>query len=129
MVYEWFQAIRPPDNRLSDGINMQKTHSSRRSLVLIILIVIGLVYSSLINLHVPLTSRYQWDGLLGVLYGLYACSHPAANVLDMLFYARGAHRQGFSVPAYRLFWGLNLLVLLVGWYDIFTGLLRFTAAR
>lgn len=104
-------------------------HPARKSLILVILIVMGLVYSSAITLRLPLTGSHQWDGILGVLYGLYACSYPAANMLDMFFFSRGARLQGLTPGAYRLFWGLNILVLLVGWYDIFTGLLRFTGAR
>jgi hypothetical protein len=34
-----------------------------------------------------LTGVSAWDGILGVVVGLYVCSHPAANAVDVLFRA------------------------------------------
>jgi len=95
--------------------------------VLIGLILVMLAYSGLLYLHFPLTGIHQLDGILGVLLGLYACTHPAANVIDLLFYARGAQLQGLSKQAYVLWWMLNGLVLLTGWMVISLSLLRFSA--
>jgi hypothetical protein len=59
------------------------------------------------------------DGVAWVLLGLYTCSHPAANAIDALFYARGGvGRLSWSVVAWA---ALNLLALFVGWFAIATG--------
>ncbi len=94
---------------------------------LILLILLGLGYSALLVLRIPLTGERQIDGIVGVLLGLYISSHPAANTLDMLFFARGALMQGLSRRAYAAWWALNGLTLLCGWYTIFAALLRYTA--
>lgn len=96
---------------------------------LIVLIALGLAYSELLILRVPLTGTHQMDGIIGVLLSLYISSNPAANVLDMLFYARGAQLQGLSRRAYTGWWVLNGLTLLTGWWGIFIALIRFTARR
>jgi len=60
--------------------------------------------------------------LIGVLLGLYVCSYPAANAIDVLFYSRGGlGRISWSGVVWL---GLNLLVLLAGWLAIFAGAMR-----
>lgn len=93
------------------------------------LIAAGLAFSGLLFLRVPLTGAHQMDGIIGVLLSLYISSIPAANVLDMLFFARGAHLQGLSRQACAGWWALNGLTLLTGWLGIFIALIRFTAKR
>jgi hypothetical protein len=67
------------------------------------------------------------DGSIGVLLGLYICSHPAANAVDVLFFERGA-LQRLSTDWAGLRWlALNLLVLLLGWVVIALGATRFAA--
>jgi hypothetical protein len=89
-------------------------------------VLIGLVYSGLLFFHVRLTGDNHIDGTLGVLFSLYVSSHPAANVLDLLFFARGTLKQGLSDEAYAGWWALNILALLTGWFGIFVSLIRFT---
>lgn len=93
------------------------------------LIAVGLLFSALLFWRVPLTGEQQVDGIIGVLLSLYISSIPAANVLDMLFYSRGAQLQGLSRQAYAGWWVLNGLTLLTGWWGIFIALIRFTAKR
>ena len=40
-----------------------------------------------------LTGGDTWDGVLGVVLGLYICSHPAAAAIDVLFADRFAFRM------------------------------------
>ena len=94
-----------------------------------VLIFIGLVYISLIYFHFLLTGTPQIDGVFGVLLGLFACAHPAANLLDIVLFGRYAIAHKFSRQSTILFWGLNILVLFVGWVDIVMGLLRFSSLR
>lgn len=61
------------------------------------------------------------DGAAGVLLGLYICSHPAVNALDLLLYRR---HEGWrrSLREAGAFWlALNLLVLAAGWLVITVG--------
>ena len=69
-----------------------------------------------------------FDGSVGVILGLYICSHPAANGIDLFFVQRSGLRRIVSG------WGgigwlmLNALVMFVGWVVIVFGAARFTAA-
>ncbi len=99
----------------------------RNTRTLILLLVVSAAFSLYLYLDLPLTGILKMDGIIGVLLGLYTASHPAANALDLLFYARDRLRQGLSAQAYILWWGLNIVVLMAGWVTIVAGLLRFTA--
>jgi len=66
----------------------------------------------------------RMDGVVGVLLGLYICSHPAANALDRLFFRRHASWQELFHQAGILWLALNGLVLGVGWLVITLGATR-----
>ncbi len=56
-----------------------------------------------------------------MVFGLYISSHPAAFIVDLLFFRRSTV-NGFSSNRSLVLWlMLNLLVLLVGWLVIFIG--------
>ncbi len=64
------------------------------------------------------------DGVIIILAGLYICTHPAANLLEMLFAGRyGPHQE---TPWYSsLFWlALNTLVLVAGFVILLLGTTR-----
>ena len=74
------------------------------------------------------TGMVLFDGSVGVLLGLYICSHPAANGIDLFFLQGGTLRRlmGWS----GLWWLLlNALIMFVGWVVIVFGVSRFTAVR
>jgi len=72
-----------------------------------------------------LTGITELDGLLAVLLGLYICSQPAANALNMLLYGAGI-RNWASLNRSDVMWlGLNFLVLLSGLTLIAAGTMRF----
>jgi hypothetical protein len=103
---------------------MDQYHRGGKNKTLWALVLLGIAYSSLLYYQRTLTGTDKMDGVIGVLLGLYICSHPAANVVDMLFYGRGARRQ-FSSRRSAVFWlALNMLVLLTGWLAIFLGTTR-----
>ena len=88
------------------------------------IILLGIAFSSLLYCQMTLTGTDSLDGIIAVLFGLYICSHPAANMVDLLFFRRGG---GFRFPSSRsaaLWLILNLLVLLIGWAVIFLGTTR-----
>jgi hypothetical protein len=91
------------------------------------MVLLGLVYICLMLWQHTLTGVTVLDGSLGVLLGLYICSHPAANAIDALFFERGFLRR-LSLDWTGLRWfGLNILVLAVGYVVIVIGATRFAA--
>jgi hypothetical protein len=104
-------------------INMDQQRRGRSFQTLLVMILLAIAYSGWLYSQRTLTGTSRGDGIISVLLGLYICSHPAANFLDLLFFARGAH-QVSSLPS-TIFWlALNLLVLLIGWIVIFIGATR-----
>jgi|SRR4051812_15468416 hypothetical protein len=71
-----------------------------------------------------LTPNAVLDGTIGVLLGLYVCSCPARNTIDVLFANRFALAQISSRWSGRGWLALNGLVLLSGWAAIFCGMTR-----
>ena len=72
-----------------------------------------------------LTGTTLFDGSVGVVLGLYICSHPAANGIDLLFLQRGAFRRVVKHSSGIEWLMLNALVMLVGWVIIVVGAARF----
>ncbi len=78
----------------------------------------GMAYWLLRAPLVLLTGRDLY-GIAGVVLGLYICSLPAANMLDILLYARYAPAES---PRRRAAWvAYNLLIGLAGWIVIVLG--------
>jgi hypothetical protein len=105
---------------------MDQYWRGRSSGVLCGFMLLALAYSALLFTYGPLTGETLIDGAIGVVLGLYVCSHPAANVLDLLFLDGGAGRHPVSEERGIAWYFLNLLVLLAGWFVVWTGLTRFT---
>ena len=89
------------------------------------LILIGILYLGLVFAIPSLTGVSLLDGSIGVVLGLFICSRPAGNAVDMLFYERGAFRRLTSGWDGIGWLALNLLVLFVGWLVIVSGAMRF----
>ena len=84
---------------------------------------LGIVYIFLMYYHGVLTGRDQVDGVIGVVFGLYICSRPAAYFVDLLFFKQETQYKFTSKR--RLLWLVpNLLVMLIGWSTIFIGVTR-----
>src|ERR1700693_2717257 len=100
-------------------------HRSRRNIkTLGALVLLGLAYSSLLYYQRTLTGINKVDGIIGMMLGLYICSYPAANFMDMFFFERDTRLQ-FSPRWSAVLWlVLNLAVLLIGWFVIFIGTTR-----
>jgi hypothetical protein len=86
---------------------------------------LALAYAGLLLAYNDLTGDLRVDGVLGVVLGLYVCSHPAANMLDLLFADGGATRRTASDQHGMPWYALNLLVLLAGWGVVLLGIIRF----
>jgi uncharacterized membrane protein YGL010W len=103
---------------------MDHQRRGHNTAVLWMFILLGTAYSSLLYYRCTLTSSEKADGIVGVLLGLYICSHPAANVVDLLFFRGDAQRHFSSKWSTALWVALNVLVLVIGWIVIFIGTTR-----
>jgi predicted nucleic acid-binding Zn ribbon protein len=104
---------------------MEQHRRKRNIKMLWALILLGIAYSGILQYQCMLTGLDEVDGIIGVLLGLYICSHPAANMVDMLFYRQGARHPSSSKRSTVLWLALNIVVLLIGWIVIFGGTTRF----
>src|SRR5262245_58806005 len=75
------------------------------------------------------TGTTLFDGSVGVVLGLYICSHPAANGIDLLFLQRGAFRRALKQSSGVEWLMLNVLVMFVGFMVIVVGAARFMQTR
>jgi hypothetical protein len=102
---------------------MRKEHQ-RKVGVLFGLILIAIVYGGLLLWLRTFTGNPLMDGVIGIVLGLYICSHPAANAVDLLFFQRKSLQQLTSGWSGLGWLALNLLALLIGWLMITTGATR-----
>jgi hypothetical protein len=106
---------------------MDQFWRARTASALWIFLLLALAYSWLLVTFGPLvTGEPRYDGAIGVVIGLYVCSHPASNVLDLLFMEGGAVRGRRSKEGGVGWYLLNLLVLVAGWLAVFLGVVQFT---
>ena len=104
---------------------MDQYWRARSSFTLWAFMLLALAYSVLSYTLGSLTGEAQYDGIIGIVLGLYVCSHPASNVLDLLFMEGGVVRS--SPGDGGLIWYLlNLLVMIAGWLAVYIGVLQFT---
>jgi hypothetical protein len=103
---------------------MDQQPLGRKVITLSVFILLGIAYSTFLYFQPTLTGRHQLDGIIGVVLGLYISSHPAANLVDMLFYRRGIRYQFSSRRSVVLWLSLNVLVLLISGIVIFIGTTR-----
>jgi hypothetical protein len=106
---------------------MDQRRRARRSWILAALILAALLYAVLMSLLGGFTGQRLIDGGLGVMLGLYVCSHPAANAIDLLFMDQRSQDAWLAGWPGAGWLALNGLALLVGWWAIFTGATRFAA--
>ena len=103
---------------------MDQQRLGSKIITLLVLIVPGIAYSSFLYFQPTLTGRHVLDGIIGVVLGLYISSHPAAHLVEMLFYRRGIRHQFSSKRSLVLWLFLNFLVLIISGIVIFVGTTR-----
>ena len=92
-----------------------------------VLIVVAAVYSLWFNRSHELTGNHMVDGALSVLLGLYICSRPAGNAIDLLFVERRSTRRIITKWSDIRWLALNILTLLMGWNVIYIGTAHLTS--
>jgi hypothetical protein len=103
---------------------MDQQPQGREIITLSVLSVMGIAYSGFLYFQPTLTGRYVLDGIIGVVLGLYITSHPAAHLVDMLFYKRAIRYPSSSKRSVIVWLSLNVLVLLISGIVIFVGTMR-----
>ena len=106
---------------------MDHDHYRRKTKLLWVLILIAAVYSLWFNQRHRLTGNPMVDGTLSVVLGLYICSRPAGNAIDLLFFERAAPRRIVSEWSSIKWLALNILTLLLGWIVIYLGTAHLTS--
>jgi hypothetical protein len=89
---------------------------------LLIHLLLALAYGVPMLLLDTLTQSTVVDGAIGALLGLYVCSLPARNALDVLFANRFVPGRIWRSRAGRGWLALNGLVVLAGWATILLGM-------
>jgi hypothetical protein len=105
---------------------MFKQRIGRKVAVLVGMILLAILYLGLLAYQGTITGTNKWDGALGVMLGLYICSHPAANLLDLILFRRlvwPPEASPWSIAGWVVF---NLLIVGMGYMVILTGMLHFT---
>jgi hypothetical protein len=105
-------------------VNQRRHGRGRGPRVLWAVIFLALVYLGLLYFLHTLTGDNVLDGIIGVVVGLYICSLPAANAVDLIFAERSASLQFSSLRTGGRWLALNLLTLLAGWIVIVVGAIR-----
>ena len=96
----------------------------RNTRVLWGMVLLAFAYGAMLHYLATITGVRFLDGVIGVAIGLYICSHPAANAVDILFFDRYFLQQ-ISSNWSGLWWlGLNGLVMFAGWLVIVSGTAR-----
>jgi hypothetical protein len=100
---------------------MDQRQYRRKTNLLWFLIAVAAAYSWWFHQRRTLTGVDTVDGTLSVLLGLFICSRPAGNAIDLLFIERSRLRRLISRWSSIQWVLLNLLTLVVGWVVIHIG--------
>ena len=104
---------------------MDRHDYRRKSAVLFVLIAIAAIYSAWFGARRIVTGNPTLDGALSVVLGLFICSRPAGNAIDLLFLERGSfHLSQWNSIRWL---ALNILTLLMGWIVIYLGTAHLTS--
>jgi hypothetical protein len=105
---------------------MQQRKSRHNFGMLGVMAVLAVAYYLTIYFWRPLSTAHKVEGSIGILLGLFICSKPAANLLDLLFDLLQNRFKRVSGVRLTLWLILNLVILLVGWFIITLGATRFS---
>jgi hypothetical protein len=103
---------------------MTYERARRNSLLLWTLAFVSAAYLAWQYTWPAYTGGDTLDGIVGIVLGLYICSRPAANGIDLLFTERGAFGQLVSSVGGLAWFLLNSIVMLMGWFVISVGASR-----
>jgi hypothetical protein len=87
-------------------------------------VVIAATYGALLYIWHGILGHAMLDGAIGIVLGLYACSHPASYFLNLLFFERGAVPEDPGTPTGWVWAGFNVFVMIVGWLVVVVGAMQ-----
>ncbi|HEX9117572.1 MAG TPA: hypothetical protein VGA61_15990 [Anaerolineae bacterium] len=108
---------------------MYQPRTKRGSTFLWVLIAVAALYGALLVFRHTLTGVVRWDATIGVVLGLFICSRPVSNMLDLILFGRQLRPQFASQRAEIAWLVLNVVVLLIGLLVLTSGTTRFAAGR
>ena len=114
------QPVRTP------GTGMEQRKGRQNFAMLGLMALLAVAYYLTIYFWRPLSTAHKVEGSIGILLGLFICSKPAANLLDLLFDLLQNRFKRVSGVRLTLWLVLNFIILLVGWFIITLGATRFT---
>lgn len=88
------------------------------------MLILAAIYATWLLSQGTITGYNVWDGALGLLLGLFICSRPVGNAMDLLFSELGSRWPDLMRRKGVTWMAMNLLVLLVGWFIVFLGATR-----
>lgn len=86
-------------------------------------IVLGIIYAAWLYTRDTLTGSNFWDAAVGVLLGIYICSRPVSNLMDLI-YAQNVRWTELKKRAGMTWLVMNFLTTFVGWATIVLGAMR-----
>lgn len=87
------------------------------------LALLGWLYAAWLYTHPTLTGSNFWDAVTGVLLGIYICSRPVGNLMDML-YTQQIRWQELKKRAGMIWLVMNFITTFTGWATIVLGATR-----
>lgn len=91
--------------------------------LLCVVIVLGVIYAAWLYTRQTITGSNFWDAAVGVLLGIYICSRPVSNLMDML-YAQNVRWKELKKRAGMTWLVMNFITTFVGWATIVLGATR-----
>ena len=117
---------------MDQRLRAQRALFARKSRILWALAVIALLYAFAVR-YLPTvadvlllgdTTAGTAAGIGGVILGLYVCSHPAGNAIDLIFMERSGPRRLLAEWSGIGWLALNGAVLVLGWVVIVLGAIQ-----
>jgi hypothetical protein len=102
-------------------------HPIRKTGLLCALIAIAGGHSFWFHQRQVVTGNPTVDGALSVLLGLYICSRPAGNTIDLFFFERSPFHRMITEWSSIRWLVLNIMTLLMGWIVIYLGTAHLTS--
>lgn len=91
--------------------------------LLCLVVVLGAIYAAWLYTRQTITGSNFWDAAIGVLLGIYICSRPVSNLMDML-YAQNVRWKELKKRAGMTWLIMNFITTFVGWATIVLGATR-----
>ncbi len=90
---------------------------------LISMVALGLIYAVWMYLRQTITGSNLGDAATGVLLGIYICSRPVSNLMDML-YTQNVRWNELRKRAGIMWLAMNFITTFAGWATIVLGATR-----